>query len=439
MSRITDKIIDFCTTEKGLLGLSIWRVSTGLCLLYWYLSHYSNRHYIWGPNGVIPHEQFAAQKILSLYRLSASPLYFEVVFHLGIVVAVLFAIGWRTRLVAVANYLFHYSIYVRNNLVTNGGDNLTIIVQFMLLFATTAAFCSYDSDRLKSKLAAGERTLWRQVMGAVHNAALLACFLQLASVYMTAGMHKISGEMWNSGTALYYTMRVAEYNFPPYSEWVYRNAYLVVAFSYLTIFFQVGFFFSQFNRATRIIFILLGLGFHAGIAVFMGLFTFSWFVVSLYPVLISDREYRYVAQWVRAQLDLGRLIVFYDGWCPVCIRSVKVWQAVDFFSLLDFTSFREPGMAAQSGLDLNALEQRIHTTDVGGGRVRNGFAAVTQITARLVVLWPLLPLLWTAKLLRLGDHAYDWFARRRLMLLSGCHPSGCEVVRMRPDGAEINT
>jgi len=296
-----DACVAFCTRPHCLIGLSLWRVSTGMCLLYWYLSHYFNRRYLWGPDGVVPFSTLGEvgwTSRLSLYALNPSVQYFELLFHLGVLVAVVFIIGWRTRLTAPLNLVFHYSLYNRNHYFPNAGDNLTIIIQLMLLLANTSAYVSLDAERWRARATGNVSTMWR-IRAAIHNTALLASIVQLCIVYMTAGMHKVSGDMWNSGTALYYVLRVGEYSYPPYSDAIARNTYLVVALSYATVVFQLGFTSSLFNRTTRLLWMGGGLAFHAGIAVLMGLVTFSWFVLSVYTLLVADQEYLTLARLVK--------------------------------------------------------------------------------------------------------------------------------------------
>jgi hypothetical protein len=283
-----ERSLDRWSTEQRLIGLALWRVSTGLCLLYWYLSHYLNRWYLWGPNGVYPHADFAAATKLSLYALSHSPVYFEVLFHLGVLIAVLFTLGWNTRIVAPLNLVFHYSLFRRNPFFPNGGDNLAVIVQLLLLFANTKGCCALDARRARR---AEPPSLGRRLRAVVHNGAVVAAILQLCTLYTFAGLHKASGEMWYTGTALYYILNVAEYAWPPYSTWLTQNAYLVVGLSYATVVFQLGFPLALVSPKTRYLWMLGGLAFHGGIALMMALWTFSWFVLSVYCLLLSDGEY----------------------------------------------------------------------------------------------------------------------------------------------------
>jgi predicted DCC family thiol-disulfide oxidoreductase YuxK len=116
-----------------------------------------------------------------------------------------------------------------------------------------------------------------------------------------------------------------------------------------------------------------------------------------------------------------RVTVFYDGWCPLCTKSAETARQLDMLDLLELVSFRDPGVAERYGLDPAKLEQRLHTTS-NGKEFREGIDAVIQMMSRVIPFWPLVPFLWTAKVLGFGQWAYDRIAARRTIIPAG----GCE-------------
>jgi hypothetical protein len=59
------------------------------------------------------------------------------------------------------------------------------------------------------------------------------------------------------------------------------------------VFFQISFpFLMIMNRYTRTTAVCIGVMFHIGIALFLGLFTFSFFMLSVDLAMIDDAEYR---------------------------------------------------------------------------------------------------------------------------------------------------
>jgi predicted DCC family thiol-disulfide oxidoreductase YuxK len=417
------------TRERNLIGLSIFRVVTGIVLLYQYLIVYAQRHYIYGPHGIWPFDAYLAQVAttgsLSLYALSSSPLYFDLIYHAGIVVTMLWTLGWRTRLMTVVVYIFLWSLRDRNNLLSDGGDNVYQIVMIYAMFMNLGCYLSVDA----ANLAVAVRTPLRKALGLVHNAALLASAIQVCLVYVVAGLYKVQGEMWQNGTALYYIMRVDEFTLPGYSELIYRNAPLVLAMTYSSVALQVAFPFLFFlRRWTRAIALTWAFMFHIGIGVLMGLVTFAGFMVGIESALISDRSYlgaRDALRRIHRRIKTGpvlraqRLTVFYDAWCPVCRKTRALFERLDWLGLLDFQSFRDAVVVAQTGLDVNRAERRIQARDAAG-RALEGARAIAAMCVRAPLLAPLAPVIALICKMGFGDSAYDWFAQRRLIVAINC-------------------
>jgi predicted DCC family thiol-disulfide oxidoreductase YuxK len=415
MSRdTTARLLLWMTREHWLIGAALARVMLGTWAIYYYVLHLPVRETLWGPGGIWPHDRFLeSQPFLSVWQLSASPLFSQAVYLVGIIVALAFTLGYRTRLAAALHWFMIWSLQERNPLITDGGDNIMRIVLLFLILVNTGAYFSLDARRLRRPLPPA----LRQSLAIVHNVGVLLILAQLAMLYMSTGLYKAMGELWQNGTALYYILRVDEFSWPGVAEFVYRNPYLVVLGTYGTVLFEVAFPPALFNRWTRYAMILIGASFHASIALFMGLVTFAWSMLSVYPVLVTDAEYRNLQAWVRRRLEL---IVFYDGWCPLCSRSARWLRAFDLLSLVRFVSFREPGVIELYGLDPDRAARRMQSR-THGGRVREGMDSVLAIALRSVLLWPIVPLLWAGRVVA-GQRFYDALARRRLVLI----PVMCE-------------
>ena len=442
---MSQRLYRFLTTEHLLTGISLARIAYGLFLLFYLISHYAERHLLWGPDGLLPHDAFLeaseARGILTLFHLSGSPGFFELVYHAGFVIAFLYLIGYRTRLVGVLTFILFWSFYFRNPHLTNGGDNILRLQLFYLMFAHAGAHFSVDALRRRKKGSSGDQGIFGDLRALLHNAAVLAAVVQLALLYFTAGMYKVMGSYWQEGTALYYAMRVQEFHWPGISERIWESEFLLVFLSYATVIFQVAFPFLLLNRITKRIAVGSAILFHAGIALFMGLIGFSWIMIGSELILLTDKEYRLIGAFGRrARAKIGgrfrrladaiaalpavqrqHMIVFYDGWCPLCRASVASALKLDWFSLIRFVSFREPGIIEQYGLDADKVERRMHST-ADGRRFAEGIDAVIQMASRLLPLWPAVPFLLLARWLGIGQRAYDFIAARRTIIPTG----GCD-------------
>ncbi len=438
------RAFDWLTHEHWLIGASLMRISLGAWAVFFYLLHWRVRGLFWAPDGILPFEKFLETRpLLNVFAVSRSPAYFEVVYVLAIIVALLVTTGYRSRLMVPIHWLMIWSFQERNPLLGDGGDNLMRIVLLFLVMVNTGAYFSITNGHRAAAHRGGARLwrLWesarafiRPSLAVVHNFGVLLILAQLGMLYMSTGLYKAMGQLWQSGTALYYILRVDEFSWPGMAEIVYRNPYLVVLGTYSTVLFEVTFFPLLFSRWTRYAMIVAGTCFHTGIALLMGLVTFGWSMLSVYPLLATDEEYRRLVTWFHRRFDL---VVFYDGWCPMCTKSARRWGRMDLLSLVHFVSFREPVVMELYGLDPASAARRIQSVVRGGG-ILEGMDTLLAIAARSILVWPLLPILWLARMLA-GQRLYDAVAVRRRIVIPGvcggtCLLSGQPSVAQPPAG-----
>lgn len=286
-----DRVVAWSGQEHFLIGASMFRLVAGGTILIQYLINYGQRRYLYGPDGVWPYAKFAltiAQtRNLSIYAWSSSLWYFELAFHLGVLAAFLWMIGWRTRLVTPIAFVFWWSLHQRFPMLWDGGDNVMQLVFVYGLFANLGAHFSVDARRLVGRPPPAP---W---LAMLHNAAMIGFGIQISLVYAVAGLYKVQGETWRNGTALYYAFRGGQFVWPGVSELLYQSAWFTTVISYFTVFFQISFpFLMIMNRYTRTTAVCIGVMFHIGIALFLGLFTFSFFMLSVDLAMIDDAEYR---------------------------------------------------------------------------------------------------------------------------------------------------
>ncbi|WP_329128273.1 HTTM domain-containing protein [Streptomyces caniferus] len=293
----------FSGRRNALVGAALTRIILGAIGLYYYLRDYFHRSFLWGPEGVWPWQNFTGpdDDTFSIYALSKSETWFQLAFHMGAVVALLFMLGWKTRAMTVLHYIFLWSLQQRNPMLLDGGDNATVIVLVFFVFVDSGARFSLDARLRRRKKAQPDAESMRYRIGSLlHHAGLLGAILQVCTIYLVSGMYKVQGERWQNGTALYYILRVGEFGWPGVNHLVYEHATLVVAMSYATVFFQLAFVFLLLKRSLRPFAVTCGVLLHLGIAVYMsGLLTFSLTMIALELLIMGDEHYHRIAD--RAQ------------------------------------------------------------------------------------------------------------------------------------------
>jgi antimicrobial peptide system SdpB family protein len=285
--------LDAFTRPRGLAGLGAFRVVAGCTILYQYLINYAQRRFLYGPNGVYPFED-GEMSALALYRTSHSFITFELLYHTGILTALLWLLGVRTRLLTPLCYVLWRSLDDRNPLLADGGDNLAALLMFYACFADVSARFSWSARAYPRR---EPTTLLQKCAGMLHNTALAAMTVQVCLVYAVAGLTKVQGETWQDGTAIYYAFRTAEFAWPGFSEKVYASPYVVNVLSYVTVAVQIAFpFCVALNTRARRAILAVAIGFHLGIAAFMGLVTFAAFMIAADLLLVPDEDYLRIAR-----------------------------------------------------------------------------------------------------------------------------------------------
>ncbi|WP_246574341.1 HTTM domain-containing protein [Streptomyces genisteinicus] len=268
-------------------GVSGTRALLGFVGLMYYVSQYGERHYLFGPDGILPHGEFLDQLTgFSLYALSGSPLWSELLFHAGIAAALAVVLGVGGRPGLAVHGVLLWSVYQRQPGLLDGGDNLAyVVIPFLLLtrcygrFALPTGLAARVRDRLPGAV--------RAVSVPFHNLGVLMVAVQICLVYVVSGLYKVMGQEWQDGTALFYVMRVPEFELPGWSHLVYESDALVVLGTYGTVAFLVYFPLGVLVPALRPWAAAASIAFHLSIAFFMGLTGFALTMIACDLVFLS--------------------------------------------------------------------------------------------------------------------------------------------------------
>lgn len=282
--------------KRHLHGLGVLRVIAGSAIVYEYLHVYSQRGYLFGPNGVSPNDYAS----LSLYGLVSERWQFEALYHMGALVTLVWTIGVSTRWLTPLTVAFWWSLQRTNPGIWDGGDNLMHLVLVYCCFADVGQRWSIVP---RTGSAVNDGSLSARLATLTHNSAVLAIALQLSVLYTVAGTTKMAGESWRNGTALYYALRPAEFYLPGVSEGLWSSRELLTVAAYGTMYVQAAFPLLLFlNKYSRRVVIVLMVGFHLGIIAVMGLITFGLFMIAVDLSLVTDREYQSMGNWLRHML-----------------------------------------------------------------------------------------------------------------------------------------
>ncbi|MEE1755706.1 HTTM domain-containing protein [Streptomyces sp. SP18CS02] len=335
--RLPDRVGALWTLLTGrpvsLYAASALRIGYGLLYLIFLLRELPHRHEIWGPGSPwtpeLAEQLFDRTGWSSVLLLSDDPVYFELCYAAALVTSALFMLGWRTRVTSVLFAVAVTSFHARAIFMTDGGDNLILLMAVYLVLTACGRRWSLDARRIRRKEArAGGtprptrrfpsqqfRDAGHTLTTVVHNCGMFIIAAQVCFLYGSAGLYKVQGPTWGGGTALHYALNLELFQpWPALSHLVDDYAILIAIVSYVTVLLQVAFPFVLFGRLKYPVLTAL-LGMHIGIAVLMGLPLFSGAMIVADAVFLPDRFYTFLPRLWRRATNRAR------GWRHVPARA----------------------------------------------------------------------------------------------------------------------
>ncbi|MFM9984629.1 MAG: hypothetical protein ACKVOK_05310 [Flavobacteriales bacterium] len=203
------------------------------------------------------------------YQLVWHPQRFNCIFSIHLIAALLGILDKRWSFIPrIAAWATGLIIFYSAVGVFNSG---------LLLMILMALFCSMVYTKAVSHYGI-----------ALSNAARIACLIQLAIVYFTAGVYKASGTQWLDGSALYYTAHIEHFSSPWMREFFTYHFFLSKLLTWFSLAYQLLFPLFLFIKKGRWIFLTLGIAFHLFIGIFMHLWDFATAMIVCYVLLIDD-------------------------------------------------------------------------------------------------------------------------------------------------------
>ncbi|MET9438398.1 HTTM domain-containing protein [Streptomyces sp. NPDC006551] len=323
MDRIAAAFSLLIDRPVSLYAAAVLRIGYGLLYLVFLLREFPYRDQIWGPGSPWTHalaeQLFDQTGWASVLTLSDSRVYFEVCYAAAVVTSALFMLGWRTRAVSVLFAVVVASFHARAIFMTDGGDNLILLMAVYLVFTACGRHWSLDARRARLRaatargarlpLGAGAGDLLHQLGDArrtlitvLHNCGMLVIAAQVCFLYGSAGLYKVQGGTWGDGTALHYALNLDLFQpWPALSQMVAGHDVLITVACYVTVLLQVAFPFVLFGRLKYPVLVML-LTMHVGIAVLMGLPLFSAAMIVADAVFLPDRFYRFLGRLWRVSV-----------------------------------------------------------------------------------------------------------------------------------------
>lgn len=422
-------------TAVAARGTAALRIGYGTLWTLFLLREWGERNAAWGPNAYwspTMQRAFEAQKMMptvlrdwltAVAGLGGTG--FQLFYLLAILAGVLIALGWRTRISSLLFCFVVVALENRSPLITDGGDNVLVLMSLYLCFARCGRHWSLDARRRalraeptpestsESTSESAARPGWRDELGAareqvanvLHNGAVLVIAAQVCVIYGTAGLYKVQGSMWQDGTALGFIMRLHWFEpWPGLSSWLLGHGLLLALAGYLTVFVQVAFPFTVFTAKLKYPSLVVLAAMHLAIAVLLGLPFFSLIMLVGDAVFLSDRVWRAVEKALAGPAyaeDMNESVLaspaipttsttptlVFDGDCAFCTSSVH-WAQRWCRPAVRFVPWQEIDLEA-NGLTYHQVTSAVRWLAPDADAIPSGAAAVGRLLLRS--RWPWRP------------------------------------------------
>ncbi|MEL6148314.1 MAG: HTTM domain-containing protein [Chloroflexota bacterium] len=218
------------------------------------------------------------------------------VFVLWTVVIVLLLVGYRTRVMAILNFVLMLVIHERNPFVLNGADVLMRALSFWMMFVPLADYYAVDAFRKRwDKAARTQRLEHLRPNGTVHKTFALPFRLmqsQVALVYLFTFLLKLPGDSWTGGDAVYQALQLDAFLLPTGAwlvevgpQWLFRymtHMSLIAEGLFVLLVFS-----PLLQPSLRIVGLTLTGLMHVGIGLLMAVPDFSILMITTYVLFFE--------------------------------------------------------------------------------------------------------------------------------------------------------
>jgi predicted DCC family thiol-disulfide oxidoreductase YuxK len=288
----------------------------------------------------------------------------------------------------------------------------------VLAVAPAATARSFDSLRARMRVARDDMRVPDATAAAAADAAVVSGwpmrFIQLNVVflYVFSGFSKLkaSGLKWTTSN----TLGQAFQSKGTLIGHAMNRRPIVVALQVFTESWELSMALA-FWRRTRWIVLGLGVMWQLGVLATLNIEFFG--VMMTYFAFVPLER---VEAWAVARLrqragadGRPRVVVYFDGHCPLCIRTVTFLRAADWTDRMTLVDFRREGVPEGATVERASREL---LASVEHEPLRGGYDALVRLSRELVPLRPLHPVLATGAVSAIGRRAYVFVSERRAIL-----------------------
>ena len=352
-------------------------------------------------------------------------------------------IGLWTRIVvplAAVGVFFSLGLLINYTFFWHQG---VVPMYVLMVLAFTPCGDGWSLDRLR-RIAQGKPVVAATDRAPVYAWARFVAWVVIVPAYVLNGVSKLheGGWFWWNSTNFRGMIYMDNLN-PRWFDWtpgLYIHPlpdFVFAAIPLTAVVMEILFFLVLFSRVGRWIFAGFAAAMHAGIGLLQ---RFVFFDLVMLQFIFWDWTGARRAVAKRLAARRGPIDVLYDGWCPLCQRTVRLLTALDLFERLQLHDFRKMDVdayARRRGVAVTAAALEREMFIVSQGRAYAGFSGYRVLALALPALWVAAPFLFLPGVSWVGSRVYGYVARNRTALLvcdSHCEldARGADAVQTRP-------
>jgi hypothetical protein len=196
---------DFFFTPKPVEGVAVFRVLWCSMLLLNALFQIDSINDFYGPNAIVSFStaknQFPYPHLNIFQYIHVTSHFFYNIFGIYILSLILSIVGFYTKISLVVSFILLVSLHQRSIWQLSSSELLMRITMMYLIFSPSAHAYSIDSILARKRNKKPLELEWAPW-------AIRLIQIQLSVVYLWTFWHKLKGDTWFDGSALYYATRL---------------------------------------------------------------------------------------------------------------------------------------------------------------------------------------------------------------------------------------
>lgn len=346
------------------------------------------------------------------------------------ILALSVTLGFLTPLSVLLLLIFQLQFNVPFETYSLGVDVTAMILAGLLIYP---AGRMYSIDAWLSKKVGIIDTIYTwftwQNRGVQVAFAKLIPFLFYGYLCVYSVLVHLNDPSWLSGDASIYLLSSTYLSRWPHEfQWLFSQSDIAVLLARLTMYITIGWYFFLVPA------VLFG-----GLARYIAeIWTILFLILSIFVLQLSTLPYHEVLLvffwfwnlWLeKYQAQIEKTInVLFDDRCNLCDKTVYVLNALDLFETINFLPVsKNLHLSKTIGVAPEELYTNIYSWDKKDEKIYYGYDFYLHVSRRLVLLYPLFPVLAILKFIKIGPLAYSIVAKYRYRMFGVCERSSINL------------